>query len=100
VTESKLQLGLLLHTRALLGGEDRPPSFEELWESAAVAEQMDFDHVWLGDSVCVLDRARGDCLTTMAALACKTSRIGIGTVPLFAALRTLSYWHIRLPLWT
>ena len=71
----------------MLGDKDRPPSFNELWEDAALAEQMNFDQIWLGDSVCILNRARGDCLTTMGALACKTNRIKIGTVPLIAALR-------------
>jgi alkanesulfonate monooxygenase SsuD/methylene tetrahydromethanopterin reductase-like flavin-dependent oxidoreductase (luciferase family) len=84
---SAFEFGVLLHTRGMLGDKDRPPSFDELWEHAAYAEQMNFNQVWLGDSVCILDRARGDCLTTMAALACKTNRIKIGTVPLIAALR-------------
>ena len=85
---SPFEFGLLLHTRGMLGDDnDRPPSFDELWEQAASAEQMNFDQIWLGDSVCILNRARGDCLTTMAALACKTDRIKIGTVPLIAALR-------------
>jgi alkanesulfonate monooxygenase SsuD/methylene tetrahydromethanopterin reductase-like flavin-dependent oxidoreductase (luciferase family) len=84
---SAFEFGLLLHTRGMLGDNDRPPSFDGLWEDAAHAEQMNFDQIWLGDSVCILDRARGDCLTTMAALACKTHRIKIGAVPLIAALR-------------
>jgi alkanesulfonate monooxygenase SsuD/methylene tetrahydromethanopterin reductase-like flavin-dependent oxidoreductase (luciferase family) len=84
---ANFEVGLLLHTRALLGTSGQPPRFDELWEDAACAEQSKFDHIWLGDSVSILNRARGDCLTTMAALACKTSRIGIGTVPLIAALR-------------
>lgn len=84
---SPFELGLLLHTRNMLGENGRPPSFDQLWESAAYVERMNFDHIWLGDSICILNRARGDCLTTMAALACKTSRIRIGTVPLIAALR-------------
>jgi alkanesulfonate monooxygenase SsuD/methylene tetrahydromethanopterin reductase-like flavin-dependent oxidoreductase (luciferase family) len=84
---SAFEFGLLLHTRGMLGDKDRPPSFNELWEDAALAEQMNFDQIWLGDSVCILNRARGDCLTTMGALACKTNRIKIGTVPLIAALR-------------
>ena len=83
----KFEFGLLLHTRDMLGEEERPACFDELWEDAAFAEQMTFDQIWLGDSVCILNRARGDCLTTMAALACKTNRIRIGTVPLIAALR-------------
>jgi alkanesulfonate monooxygenase SsuD/methylene tetrahydromethanopterin reductase-like flavin-dependent oxidoreductase (luciferase family) len=84
---SQFEFGLLLHTRSMLGDNDRPPSFDELWEDGAYAEQMNFDQIWLGDSVCILNRARGDCLTTTAALACKTNRIKIGTVPLIAALR-------------
>jgi hypothetical protein len=80
VMSSAFEFGLLLHTRSMLGDNDRPPSFDELWEDAAYVEQMNFDQIWLGDSVCILNRARGDCLTTMAALACKTDRIKIGTV--------------------
>src|SRR5574341_232398 len=87
MANSEFKLGLLLHTRNLLGENGLPPSFDGLWEDAVCAEQMSFDDVWLGDSVCILDRARADCLTTMAALACKTNRIRIGTVPLVAALR-------------
>jgi hypothetical protein len=87
VMSSAFEFGLLLHTRSMLGDKDRPPSFDELWGDAAYAEQMNFDQIWLGDSVCILNRARGDCLTTMAALACKTDRIKIGTAPLIAALR-------------
>lgn len=81
------EFGLLLHTRNMLGDEQHTACFDELWEDAAYAEEMGFDQIWLGDSVCILDRARGDCLTTMAALACKTNQIRIGTVPLIAALR-------------
>jgi alkanesulfonate monooxygenase SsuD/methylene tetrahydromethanopterin reductase-like flavin-dependent oxidoreductase (luciferase family) len=84
---SPFEFGLLLHTRSMVGDNEKPPSFDQLWEDAALAEQMNFDQIWLGDSVCILNRARGDCLTTMAALACKTNRIKIGTVPLIAALR-------------
>jgi len=87
MASSQFEFGLLLHTRNMLGDNIRPPSFDGLWEDAAFAEQMNFDQIWLGDSVCILTRARGDCLTTMAALACKTNRIRIGTVPLIAALR-------------
>ncbi|HEY3166110.1 MAG TPA: LLM class flavin-dependent oxidoreductase, partial [Candidatus Binatia bacterium] len=54
---------------------------------AAQAEELGFDHIWLGDSVTVLDKARGDCLTTMAALAARTNKIRIGAVPMLPALR-------------
>ena len=52
-------------------------------------EKIGFDHLWLGDSprLSFFDRAHADCLTLMAALAAKTSKIRIGTVPLIMALR-------------
>ena len=86
MAKSALEVGLLLHTRQLIrnGGA---ASFDEIWEEAASAEEAGFDHVWLGDSVTILNKARGDCLTTMAALAVKTGRVRIGTVPFLPALR-------------
>src|SRR5207249_4654735 len=67
--ENKMDIGLLLHTRQIIRQEDAAKSFDHLWSDAAQAEELGFDHIWLGDSVTVLDKARGDCLTTMAALA-------------------------------
>ena len=82
-----MQIGLLLHTRQLIRTEDASKSFEHLWSDAAQAEELGFDHIWLGDSVTVLDKARGDCLTTMAALAARTNKIRLGIVPMLPALR-------------
>jgi alkanesulfonate monooxygenase SsuD/methylene tetrahydromethanopterin reductase-like flavin-dependent oxidoreductase (luciferase family) len=82
-----MEIGLLLHTRQILRQEDAAQSFEHLWTDAAQAEEIGFDHIWLGDSVTVLDKARGDCLTTMAALAARTTTIRIGAVPMLPALR-------------
>jgi len=82
-----MEIGLLLHTRQLIRQEDAAKSFEQLWSDAVQAEELGFDHIWLGDSVTVLDKARGDCLTTMAALAAHTSKIRIGAVPMLVALR-------------
>ena len=82
-----MEIGLLLHTRQLIRQEDAAKSFERLWADAVQAEELGFDHIWLGDSVTVLDKARGDCLTTMAALAALTKRVRIGAVPMLAALR-------------
>ncbi len=81
------EIGVLLHTRHLIRDDGMPPTFNELWEGAALAEEMGFDHIWLGDSVTVLDKARGDCLALMAALGARTRKIKIGTVPLVPALR-------------
>ena len=82
-----MEIGLLLHTRQLIRAEDAAKSFEHLWADAAQAEELGFDHIWLGDSVTVLDKARGDCLTTTAALAARTSKIRLGIVPMLPALR-------------
>jgi alkanesulfonate monooxygenase SsuD/methylene tetrahydromethanopterin reductase-like flavin-dependent oxidoreductase (luciferase family) len=82
-----MDIGLLLHTRQLIHAEDAAKSFNHLWSDAAQAEELGFDHIWLGDSVTVLDKARGDCLTTMAALAVRTSKIRLGIVPMLPALR-------------
>jgi len=82
-----MNIGLLLHTRQLIRAEEAAKSFEHLWAGAAQAEELGFDHIWLGDSVTVLDKARGDCLTTMAALAVHTSKIRLGIVPMLPALR-------------
>jgi alkanesulfonate monooxygenase SsuD/methylene tetrahydromethanopterin reductase-like flavin-dependent oxidoreductase (luciferase family) len=82
-----MEIGFLLHTRQLIRHEEAAQSFEQLWADAALAEELGFDHVWLGDSVTVLDKARGDCLTTMSALAARTHKIRIGAVPMLPALR-------------
>jgi alkanesulfonate monooxygenase SsuD/methylene tetrahydromethanopterin reductase-like flavin-dependent oxidoreductase (luciferase family) len=82
-----MEFGLLLHTRQIIRHEDAAKSFEQLWSDAAQAEELGFDHIWLGDSVTVLDKARGDCLTAMASLAACTRTIRIGAVPMLPALR-------------
>lgn len=60
---SPLKFGILLHTRHLIRNDGLTPTFEEIWEEAVLAEKLGMDHVWVGDSVTVLDKARGDCLT-------------------------------------
>ena len=82
-----MEIGLLLHTRQLIRQDDAAKSFEHLWTDAAQAEELGFDHIWLGDSVTVLDKARGDCLTTTAALAAHTKTVRLGIVPMLPALR-------------
>jgi alkanesulfonate monooxygenase SsuD/methylene tetrahydromethanopterin reductase-like flavin-dependent oxidoreductase (luciferase family) len=83
-----VEFGVLLHTRHLIRDDGLDASFESIWDEAALAEKLGMDHVWLGDSVTVLDRARGDCLALMASLAMKTNRVKVGTVPLLPALRS------------
>ena len=86
---SKVEFGLLLHTRHLIRAGQAVSPVEALWRTAVQAEELGFSHVWVGDSprLSLLDRAHADCLAMMAALAARTSRIKIGTVPLIVALR-------------
>jgi probable F420-dependent oxidoreductase len=84
-----LEFGLLLHTRHLIREDGGRPNVEEFWESAGLAEEIGFDHLWVGDAprLSLLDRAHADCLTLMAALSARTRNVRIGTVPLIAGLR-------------
>jgi probable F420-dependent oxidoreductase len=86
---SSVDFGLLLHTRHLIRDSQACSPVEEIWQTAAQAEELGFGHLWVGDSprLSLLDRAHADCLTMMAALAARTTRIRIGTVPLILALR-------------
>jgi alkanesulfonate monooxygenase SsuD/methylene tetrahydromethanopterin reductase-like flavin-dependent oxidoreductase (luciferase family) len=85
-SSGRITFGLLLHTRQLIrDGQDA--DFAALWEAAAAAEAAGYDDIWLGDSITTLERARGDCLTLMAALAMATQKVRIGTVPLLMSLR-------------
>jgi probable F420-dependent oxidoreductase len=84
-----VEFGLLLHTRHWIRDDRGPAELDEFWRAAEDAEGAGFDHLWVGDSprISQLDRAHADCLTVMAALAAKTRKIQIGTVPLIAGLR-------------
>lgn len=86
MASAKLDFGILLEKRHFPKA-GKAPSFDSLWDEAARAEEDGFDHIWIGDSVTLLDRARGDCLTILAALAMKTATIRIGIMPLLASLR-------------
>lgn len=77
-----MQLGLLLPTRDHL--LDRRP-MASLLQLAVDAEAAGLDSVWVGDSP--LARPRHDALTTLAAVAARTTRITIGTAVLLAPLR-------------
>lgn len=86
---STVEFGLLLHTRHLIRDAENSSHVGELWETGGFAEQIGFDHLWVGDSprLSMQDRAHADCLTILAALAAKTRTIKIGVVPLILALR-------------
>src|SRR5437773_11424943 len=90
MSSPQIELGLLLHTRNLIrDGGGSGSHLNDLWKTAARADEMGFDHLWVGDSprLSMQDRAHADCLTITAALAARTNKIRIGTVPVILAMR-------------
>ena len=79
------KLGVLLPTRALLMGDERPADMEPVLKMARLAEQAGLDSVWVGDSLTA--KPRPEPLTALAAVAAQTSRVRLGTAVLLAALR-------------
>ena len=86
MVDATKNFGVLLPTRGVLvythGG---PPRVEQNWQIAESAERMGYDSVWVGDSI--TSKPRLEPLTTMAALAARTSRVKIGTAVMLTALR-------------
>ena len=78
--------GVLMPTRGVLvyanGGR---PRVELTWHMAETAERAGYDSVWVGDSI--TSKPRLEPLTTMAAIAARTSRVKIGTAVMLTALR-------------
>ncbi len=80
-----VRLGFLLPTRGLLL-EDRPPSnAESVLRLATWAEEAGLDSVWVGDSLTA--KPRLEAMTTLAAIAARTSRVRLGTAVMLMALR-------------
>jgi probable F420-dependent oxidoreductase len=76
--------GLLLPTREIVMNQE-VPEFHQILDLAEHAEALGFDSVWVGDSV--LARPRFEALTTLAAIAARTRRVGLGTAVLLPMLR-------------
>ncbi len=79
------RLGFLLPTRGLLLAEERPQSADRIIDLACRAEEAGLDSVWVGDSLTA--KPRLEPLTTLAAVAARTSRVQLGTAVLLMALR-------------
>lgn len=76
--------GLLLPTREVVMAQGTP-DLAKIIDLAVQAEELGFDSVWVGDSI--LARPRLEALTTLAAVASRTTRVKLGTAVLLSALR-------------
>ena len=61
------------------------PDLTKILHLAVQAEASGFDSLWVGDSI--LARPRLEALTTLAAVASRTTRVKLGTAVLLSALR-------------
>jgi len=61
------------------------PDRTKIIDLSVQAEALGFDSIWVGDSI--LARPRLEALTTLAAVASRTARVGLGTAVLLSALR-------------
>ena len=82
---AKVQLGCLLPTRGLLLNADQPGDAESVLRLATWAEDAGIGAVWVGDSLTA--KPRLEALTTLAAIAARTSRVRLGTAVMLMALR-------------
>jgi probable F420-dependent oxidoreductase len=76
--------GLLLPTREVVMAQGTP-DLTKIIDLAVQAEALGFDSIWVGDSI--LARPRLEALTTLAAVASRTTRVKLGTAVLLSALR-------------
>ena len=81
----KVQLGCLLPTRGLLLEDKKPTDAESVLRLATWAEEAGIDSVWVGDSLTA--KPRLEAMTTLAAIAGRTSRVRLGTAVMLMALR-------------
>ena len=82
---TNVQLGCLLPTRGLLLADRKPTDAETVLRLATWAEEAGMDSVWVGDSLTA--KPRLEAMTTLAAIAARTSRVRLGTAVMLMALR-------------
>ena len=76
MADKKTSFGYLLPTREAIMAPAEP-DFASMINLAETAERQGFESVWVGDSI--LARPRLEALTTLAAIAGRTSRVKLGT---------------------
>jgi probable F420-dependent oxidoreductase len=84
MVHTSVSWGLLLPTREVVMAQGAP-DLTKVIDLAVQAEALSFDSVWVGDSI--LARPRLEALTTLAAVASRTTRVKLGTAVLLSALR-------------
>ena len=83
-----LELGLLINTAPYVRDDAVPADLTPIFRQAELAEELGFDHVWAGDSSRMeREWPRADCISLLAALAMRVSRVKLGVIPLNAPLR-------------
>ncbi len=81
-----LKFGYLIPTReAVMNAPGGHANIARMIDLAVKAEQSGFDSVWIGDSI--LARPRFEALTTLAAIAMRTTRVELGTAVYLSPLR-------------
>ena len=85
MSKGRPKLGILLPTRGLIMDAERPDSADLILSMADRVEQAGLDSVWVGDSLTA--KPRLEPITTLAAIAGRTSRVRLGTAVLLAAMR-------------
>ena len=78
-------IGILLPTRGELIRSPSNPSFDNILSMAERIEQEGYHSAWVGDSVTA--KPRFEALTSLGAVAARTSRVKLGTAVLLSGLR-------------
>jgi probable F420-dependent oxidoreductase len=82
----KVKFGYLVPTRdAVMRAPDGHANIQRIIDLAVLSERMGFDSIWVGDSI--LARPRFEALTTLAAIAARTSHAQLGTAVYLTPLR-------------
>jgi alkanesulfonate monooxygenase SsuD/methylene tetrahydromethanopterin reductase-like flavin-dependent oxidoreductase (luciferase family) len=79
-----MRVGIVLPTRGVVLAPGQP-NVALLGDQARRAEALGLDSVWVGDSL--VAKPRLEPLSVLAAVAARTTRVGLGTSVLLAALR-------------